>query len=71
MSEGVVTVFHRIDSHGVLSYLQNPLCHMSTILGAAGWVGRVPPGLKEFFNLPFLVLKARHPAPPNALVSYS
>ena len=21
------------------------------------------PGLKEFFNLPFLVLKARHPAP--------
>ena len=30
----------------------------------AGWAGRVPPGLKEFFNLPFLVLKARHPVPP-------
>ena len=30
-------------------------------LGVAGWVGRVPLGIKEFFNSPFLVLKARHP----------
>ena len=30
-------------------------------LRATGWVGRVPPGIKEFLNLPFLVLKARHP----------
>ena len=29
-------------------------------LGLAGWVGRVPPRIKEFFNPPFLVLKARH-----------
>ena len=25
-------------------------------LGVAGWVGRVPPGIKEFFNPSFLVL---------------
>ena len=36
-------------------------------LEVSGWVGtpllgRVPPGLKEFFILPFLVLNARHPA---------
>ena len=35
----------------------------SHFLGSTGWVGRVPPGIKEFLNLPFLVLKARHPAP--------
>ena len=39
------------------------MCNISTILGQAGWVGRVPPGIKEFLNLPVLVLKARHPAP--------
>ena len=33
-------------------------------LGATGLVGKVPPRLEEFFNLPFLVLKARHPANP-------
>ena len=37
----------RVDSHGVLSYLQNPLCHMSTILGAS-WMGRESsPGAKR------------------------
>ena len=47
MSEGVVTVFNRIDSHGVLSFLQNPLCHTSTILGAS-WMGRESsPGAKR------------------------
>ena len=47
MSEGVATVFKYIDSHGVLSYLQNPLCHMSTILGAS-WMGRESsPGAKR------------------------
>ena len=30
---------NRTDSRGVLSCLQNPLCHMSTIRGAS-WMGR-------------------------------
>ena len=36
-------------------------------LVTAGWVGRVPPGLKEFFNLPFLVLKAGHPVTKESI----
>ena len=31
---------------GVLSYLQNPLCHMSTILGASWMGGESSPGAK-------------------------
>ena len=31
--------------------------------------GRVLPGIKEVLNLPFLVLKARHPAPQH--IQYS
>ena len=64
MSEGVVTVF---DSHGVLSHLQNPLCHMSTILGAS-WMGRErSPGALTYhywFSRPGI-------PHPNALVSYN
>ena len=37
-------------------------------LGVAGWVGRVPPGIKEFINLPFLVLKARHPVIQESVI---
>ena len=44
--------------------LSKPLMSHVHLLEVTGWVGRVPPGLKEFFNLPFLVLKARHPVPP-------
>ena len=49
----------------VLGHLSKPLMSIHVhFLGPTGWVGRVPPGLKEFFNLPFLVLKARHPVNP-------
>ena len=40
-------------------------------LGVAGWVGRVPPGIKEFLNSPFLVLKARHPVIQESIIMCS
>ena len=41
--------------------VRKPIMSYFPFLGVAGWVGRVSPGIKEFFNPPFLVLKARHP----------
>ena len=42
--------------------------HVHYSVEQAGWVERVPLGLKEFFNLPFLLLKARHSAPQHTVL---
>ena len=63
-----IGTMYKVHCHRIIGVLLDAFMtkNLSTdflvLAGCMVWVGRVsPPGLKELFNLPFLVLKARHP----------
>ena len=48
--------------------VRKPIMSYFPFLGVAGWVGRDPAGIKEFYNPPFLAPKARHPVIQESII---